>query len=93
MSEELAANERFASAAADTFRLTEARYRGGIDTFLTSLDAQRSLYTAQQIVVQTRLVRATNLVTLYRTLGGDSQLETTAGAPSLTASQEPQQQP
>jgi multidrug efflux system outer membrane protein len=93
VSEELAANERFASAAADTFRLTEARYRGGIDTFLTSLDAQRSLYTAQQIVVQTRLVRATNLVTLYRTLGGDSQLETTGGAPSLTAPQEPQQQP
>lgn len=74
ISEELAANERFATAAADTYRLSEARYRGGIDTFLTTLDAQRSLYAAQQSVVQARLVRATNLVTLYRTLGGDSQL-------------------
>ncbi|SEI85515.1 outer membrane protein, multidrug efflux system [Sphingomonas sp. OV641] len=78
ISEELAANERFATAAADTYRLSEARYRGGIDTFLTTLDAQRSLYAAQQSVLQTRLVRATNLVTLYRTLGGDSQLDVEA---------------
>ncbi len=80
ITDELAANERFATAAADTFRLSEARYRGGIDTFLTTLDSQRSLYAAQQSVVQTRLIRATNLVTLYRTLGGDSQLD--AGTPS-----------
>ncbi|ONF97765.1 efflux transporter outer membrane subunit [Sphingomonas jeddahensis] len=79
VTDELAANERFEAAAADTYRLSEARYRGGIDTFLTTLDAQRSLYAAQQSVVQTRLVRATNLVTLYRTLGGDSQLSTGIG--------------
>jgi multidrug efflux system outer membrane protein len=91
ITEELAANERFAAAAADTYRLTEARYRGGIDTFLSSLDAQRSLYAAQQSVVQTRLVRATNLVTLYRTLGGDSQIDTAAGVPTLSAQQVPQQ--
>lgn len=81
VTDELAANERFEAAAADTYRLSEARYRGGIDTFLTTLDAQRSLYAAQQSVVQTRLVRAANLVTLYRTLGGDSQLETGVVAP------------
>ncbi|WBH17082.1 efflux transporter outer membrane subunit [Sphingomonas radiodurans] len=91
ITDELAANERFAAAAADTYRLTDARYRGGIDTFLTSLDAQRSLYTAQQQVVQSRLVRATNLVTLYRTLGGDSRLETAGGAPVLTTPEGPQQ--
>lgn len=62
-------------AAEDTFRLTEARYRGGIDTFLSSLDAQRSYYTAQRRLVATQLVAATNRVTLYRTLGGDSLLE------------------
>ncbi|KQM87513.1 transporter [Sphingomonas sp. Leaf23] len=62
-------------AAQDTFRLTEARYRGGIDTFLTSLDAQRSYYSAQRRLVATQLVAATNRVTLYRSLGGDSLLE------------------
>ncbi|QNE30782.1 efflux transporter outer membrane subunit [Sphingomonas sp. NBWT7] len=91
ITDELAANERFAAAAADTYRLTEARYRGGIDTFLSSLDAQRSLYAAQQQLVQTRLIRATNLVTLYRTLGGDSQIDTAAGTPVLSAQQPPQQ--
>ena len=78
ISAQLAANQRFAFAAADTFRLADARYRGGIDTFLASLDAQRQLYAAQQILVQTQLIRATNLVTLYRTLGGDASLDVPA---------------
>ncbi|MFD1034256.1 efflux transporter outer membrane subunit [Sphingomonas hankookensis] len=68
-------------AAQDTFRLTEARYRGGIDTFLTSLDAQRSYYSAQRRLVATQLVAATNRVTLYRTLGGDSLLEAGSNGP------------
>lgn len=68
-------------AAQDTFRLTEARYRGGIDTFLSSLDAQRSYYTAQRRLVATQLVAATNRVTLYRTLGGDSLLEAGPNGP------------
>jgi len=93
ITEELAASERFAAAAADTLRLTEARYRGGIDTFLSSLDAQRSLYAAQQSLVQTRLIRATNLVTLYRALGGDSQLAVAptgaVPAPALVSPQQP----
>lgn len=69
---ELRAVETQRSATADTYRLTEARYRGGIDSFLTSLDAQRSLYTAERQLVATRLTKASNLVALYRALGGDS---------------------
>lgn len=79
--DQLAADRRFLAATDDTFRLAEARYRGGVDTFLTSLDAQRQLYTAQQRVVQTQLARATTLVTLYRTLGGDALLDATADGP------------
>ncbi|VVT13624.1 Outer membrane protein OprM [Sphingomonas sp. EC-HK361] len=75
ITDQLAANQRFASAALDTYRLTDARYRGGIDTFLTSLDSQRSLYTAQRTLVATQLVKATNLVDLYKTLGGDATLD------------------
>ncbi|WP_426169731.1 efflux transporter outer membrane subunit [Sandarakinorhabdus sp. DWP1-3-1] len=67
-----AAVDAQAAAAADTFRLTEARYRGGIDPFLSSLDAQRSLYAAQRAQVNVRLVAASNGVTLYRVLGGDA---------------------
>nr|WP_156458028.1 efflux transporter outer membrane subunit [Sphingomonas sp. Leaf412] len=91
---ELAAQRRFLVAARDTYALTDLRYRGGIDTYLTSLDAQRQLFSAQQNVVQAELVRATNLVTLYRVLGGDSQLEATGKGPLLAApaaQQTPQQ--
>ncbi|MBB3912493.1 efflux transporter outer membrane subunit [Sphingomonas desiccabilis] len=79
--EQLRATEAQTAAAEDTFTLTEARYRGGIDTFLASLDAQRSLYQSQRTLVQTRLVAASNRVTLYRTLGGDTLLEATDQGP------------
>ncbi len=69
------------AAALDNYRLSNLRYRGGIDTFLQSLDAQRSLYSAQRSLVATRLTRAQNLVALYRTLGGDAKLEVTPEGP------------
>lgn len=73
--EQLRANQARTAAAQDTARLVEARYRGGIDSFLSSLDAQRSLYAAQQTLVAMRLTGASNLVTLYRVLGGDPDLQ------------------
>lgn len=72
--EQLRATAAQADAAADSYRLADARYRGGIDPFLSSLDAQRSLYTAQRSLVLTRQVQASNRVSLYRALGGDSLL-------------------
>ncbi len=78
---QLRATQLQAEAAADTYRLSEARYRGGIDTFLQSLISQRSLYAAQQQLVTVQLTAATNRVNLYRALGGDSQLEVTRQGP------------
>lgn len=75
IADQLAADQMQLEAAADTYKLTDARYRGGDDTFLASLDAQRSLYSAQRSLVATQLVRATNRVDLYRALGGDDTLE------------------
>lgn len=89
ITDQLRATQAQADAAADTFRLAEARYRGGIDTFLASLDAQRSLYSARRTLVTTRLVQASNLVTLYRTLGGDSLLQATSQGPEGTTPQQP----
>ncbi len=59
------------AAAADTARLTEARYRGGIDSFLGNLDAQRTLFSAQQAEAAIRLAEIENRIALYRVLGGD----------------------
>jgi multidrug efflux system outer membrane protein len=77
---QLRANATQAEAAADNYTLADARYRGGIEPFLNSLDAQRSLYSAQRTLVSTRLVRASNLVSLYRTLGGDATIEAAPGS-------------
>ena len=56
--------------AAGAFKLSELRFRAGIDTFLNTLDSQRSLYTAQQSLLAARLTRDSNSVELYRALGG-----------------------
>jgi multidrug efflux system outer membrane protein len=71
MGPELDARQRQAAAAADNLRLSEARYRAGIENFLASLDAQRSSYSAQRVLVATKLTEAENLVDLYQALGGD----------------------
>lgn len=84
---QLAAQVALSAAATDNYRLSDARYRGGIDTFLQSLDAQRSLYSAQRTLVTTRLTGAANLVTLYRVLGGDALLDPTPAGPRPVAAQ------
>ena len=63
------AQTRLVDAATDNLTLVEARYRQGIDSFLGTLDAQRTLYAARRTLVQTWLVRAQNVVSLYRALG------------------------
>lgn len=72
---QMAAQTDLLAAAQDNYNLTQARFRGGIENFLTSLIAQRDLYNAQQSLARTRLARAVNLVDLYRTLGGDALIE------------------
>ncbi|MGH6745391.1 MULTISPECIES: efflux transporter outer membrane subunit [unclassified Novosphingobium] len=59
-----------AESAQVAARLSDARFKAGVDSFLTSLDAQRTAYAAEQQLVGTRLTQASNLVELYRSLGG-----------------------
>ncbi len=73
---QFAAQTLLEDAARDTYVLADARYREGVDTFLTSLDSQRTLYSARRSLASTRLTRAENLVELYRALGGDMLVET-----------------
>lgn len=70
IADRVSAQERLVAAAADSQRLAKQRKEAGIDSNLTLLDAQRTLYSAQQGLITARLVRATNLVTLYKVLGG-----------------------
>jgi outer membrane protein, multidrug efflux system len=69
LGEQVRAQRAQADAEAVRFRLSDMRYRNGIASALDLLDAQRSLYTAQQSAVTTRLLQLQNQVTLYKTLG------------------------
>ena len=68
--EQLTAQQSLSDATAESYRLSRARYEKGIDSYLTVLDSQRSLYGTQQNLIGIRLTRLTNQVTLYKVLGG-----------------------
>ena len=73
LAERLDARHQQVEATRAAFRLAEARYKGGVDSFLGLLDAQRSLYLAEQELIIVRLADAANRVTLYKVLGGGWQ--------------------
>ncbi len=79
---QLAAQTRLEAAARDSAFLAEARYREGVDAFLVSLDAQRTLYTARRSLAGTVRIRADNLVQLYRSLGADMDFDGTRASAS-----------
>jgi multidrug efflux system outer membrane protein len=70
VNEQLSAQQSLVDALAETFRLSKQRYAKGIDSYLSVLDAQRSLYAAQQGLIALRLAKLGNQVTLYAVLGG-----------------------
>jgi multidrug efflux system outer membrane protein len=67
---QIAADQALLEATSETYRLSDMRFRRGVDSYLGVLDSQRSLYTAQQTLVGVKLSRLQNLVTLYKALGG-----------------------
>ena len=69
-----------AEAESNRQRLVDLRLQNGASSQLDGLDAQRSLFAAQQAVVQGRLAYLQNQVTLYKTLGGGSHTDSTATA-------------
>ena len=70
LADQLQSQQAQANAEAVRFRLSDLRYQNGISSYLDLLDAQRSLFAAQQAVVQTRLAQLQSQVGLYRALGG-----------------------
>jgi multidrug efflux system outer membrane protein len=70
LGEQLRATQAQANAEGVRLKLSDLRYQNGIASQLDLLDAQRSLFAAQQAVVQTRLAELQSQVTLYKVLGG-----------------------
>lgn len=73
LAEQLDARRKLVEATQKSFELSEARYKGGVDSYLNLLDAQRSLYAAELELISVRLSDATNRVALYKALGGGWQ--------------------
>jgi multidrug efflux system outer membrane protein len=70
LGDQLSAQQALVDATADSFKLSNARYQRGVDSYLDVMVTQRSLYTAQQGLIGTQLSRLANEVTLYKVLGG-----------------------
>lgn len=68
--DQLRSQQALVAADAEAYSLAEMRFRAGVDSYLATLDAQRSLYAAQQQLVTVRQAQLANQVTLYKALGG-----------------------
>lgn len=77
LDEQIDAQRRVQEAQAERLKLADLRYKNGVASSLDVLDAERELFSAQQSLIQARLLRLTNAIDLYRSLGGGLQ-ETTA---------------
>ena len=64
------AQKALVDTAGTSLRQSDARYRQGVDNYLAVLDAERTLYDAQQNQIQVKVQRLSNLVSLYKALGG-----------------------
>ncbi|WDN87245.1 outer membrane protein, multidrug efflux system [Desulfosarcina sp. BuS5] len=71
--QQVSAQRSLVDAVAETYRLSNKLYAKGIDSYLGVLDAQRSLFAAQQGLISLRLARLANQVRLYAVLGGGGE--------------------
>ena len=74
-------NVASSQANQDYYRLAERRYRIGVDSNLTFLDAQRQLFSAQQSLITDRLSQLVSEVNLYKALGGGWNDQTAKNEP------------
>ena len=72
----LTAQRRLVEATNTTYKLSNARFRAGIDSFLTVLDAQRSAYSAEQGLLLLEQANLNNQIELYKSLGGGVKTNT-----------------
>ncbi len=69
----LASQQALVAASLKSYRVYDARYKQGADSYLNALISQRALYAAQQNLITAQLSELTNLVTVYKVLGGGWQ--------------------
>jgi multidrug efflux system outer membrane protein len=70
LQQQMGAQRALVASVGASYKLSEMRFHSGVDAYLTVLDSQRTLYSAQQGLVSVELTRLENLVSLYKALGG-----------------------
>jgi outer membrane protein, multidrug efflux system len=67
---QLDAGSALVAAEQRRYELADARFRQGVDSYLSVLSAQQDLYSAQENLIQFQFSRLSNLINLYQALGG-----------------------
>jgi multidrug efflux system outer membrane protein len=75
LEEQVEAQRRVQVAQAERLKLAQQRFQNGVSSSLDVLDAEREVFTAEQTLVQTRLLRLTNAIDVYRSLGGGLKVQ------------------
>ena len=80
---QFSAQQALVAAAGETNRLSDLRFRTGVDSYLPVLDSQRASYSAQQGLIAIKQARQANVVSLYKVFGGGwkANEQTTAATP------------
>lgn len=67
---QLTAQQELVDQSQHVYAISQVRFKEGLDDYIATQDAQRSLYAAQQKLVSLQLDQAVNQVNLYKALGG-----------------------
>lgn len=81
LGEQLEAQYRLQDNFEQTFQIADARFKAGIANYLDVLDAQRSLFSTQQGILDLELQKIVSQVELYQVLGGGANLDVPTAIP------------
>lgn len=81
LGEQLQSQYRLQDNFEQTYQIADARFKAGLDNYLDVLDAQRSLFSTQQGILDLELQKITSQVELYQALGGGANLDVPAVIP------------
>lgn len=81
LGEQLESQYRLQDNFEQTYQIADARFKAGISNYLDVLDAQRSLFSTQQGILDLELQKIISQVELYQALGGGSNLDVPAIIP------------
>lgn len=75
LGEQLESQYRLQDNFEQTYQIADARFKAGIDNYLDVLDAQRSLFSTQQGILDLELQKIVSQIELYQVLGGGANLD------------------